>query len=116
MARNWYQLRQFTAYKTQVIPVASPRASHECPRCGTVDPANRPERDRFRCVFCGLTAVIKPTLAVPHYHAFHSGWLGDRMITKGDPDPRHYADAVARIAPKVDVRAGNADLAVTLAF
>jgi len=52
----------------------------------------------------GLTAVLKPTLAVPHHYAFHSGWLGDRMITKADRDPRHYADAVARIAPEVDVR------------
>jgi L-ascorbate metabolism protein UlaG (beta-lactamase superfamily) len=52
----------------------------------------------------GLTAVLNPTLAVPHHYAFHSGWLGDRMITKGDRDPRPYADAVARIAPKVDVR------------
>jgi L-ascorbate metabolism protein UlaG (beta-lactamase superfamily) len=52
----------------------------------------------------GLTAVLKPTLAVPHHYAFHSGWLGDRMITKGDQDPRHYADAVARIAPEINVR------------
>lgn len=52
----------------------------------------------------GLTAVLKPTLAVPHHYAFHSGWLGDKMITKGDQNPRHYADAVARIAPEVDVR------------
>jgi L-ascorbate metabolism protein UlaG (beta-lactamase superfamily) len=51
-----------------------------------------------------LTAVLKPTLAVPHHYAFHSGWLGDRMITKGDQDPRHYTDAVARIAPEIDVR------------
>lgn len=51
-----------------------------------------------------LTAVLKPTLAVPHHYAFHSGWLGDRMITRGDQDPRHYADAVARIAPEVDAR------------
>jgi len=52
----------------------------------------------------GLTAVLQPALAVPHHYAFHSGWLGDRMITKGDPDPRPYADVVARIAPQVDVR------------
>jgi L-ascorbate metabolism protein UlaG (beta-lactamase superfamily) len=52
----------------------------------------------------GLTAVLNPTLAVPHHYAFHSGWLGDRMITKADQDPRHYADAVARIAPEIDVR------------
>jgi L-ascorbate metabolism protein UlaG (beta-lactamase superfamily) len=52
----------------------------------------------------GLTAVLKPTLAVPHHYAFHSGRLGDRMITKGDRDPRRYLDAVARIAPEIDVR------------
>jgi len=52
----------------------------------------------------GLTAALRPALAVPHHYAFHSGWLGDRMITKGDRDPRHYADAVARIAPEIDVR------------
>jgi transposase len=54
-ASNWYQLRQFTAYKTRVALVAAPRTSQECPRCATVDPANRPERDLFRCVSCGLT-------------------------------------------------------------
>ena len=51
-----------------------------------------------------LTAVLKPTLAVPHHYAFHSGFLGDRMITKGDQDPRHYADAMARVAPEIDTR------------
>ena len=52
----------------------------------------------------GLTAALRPTLAIPHHYAFHSGRLGDRMITRGDQDPRHYADAVARLAPGVDVR------------
>ncbi|SFW70922.1 MBL fold metallo-hydrolase [Amycolatopsis australiensis] len=52
----------------------------------------------------GLTAALRPTLAVPHHYAFHSGRLGDRMITKADRDPRHYADAVARLAPDVEVR------------
>jgi L-ascorbate metabolism protein UlaG (beta-lactamase superfamily) len=51
-----------------------------------------------------LTAVLRPALAIPHHYAFHSGWLGDRMVTKGDQDPRHYADAVARLAPDIDVR------------
>jgi L-ascorbate metabolism protein UlaG (beta-lactamase superfamily) len=62
----------------------------------------------------GLTAVLKPTLAVPHHYAFHSGWLGDRMITKGDQDPRHYAAAVARIAPQIDVRLVLPGTAVTV--
>ncbi|NBH09011.1 MBL fold metallo-hydrolase [Amycolatopsis sp. SID8362] len=52
----------------------------------------------------GLTAVLKPTMAIPHHYAFHSGRLGDRMLTHGDQDPRHYADAVARLAPGVAVR------------
>lgn len=52
----------------------------------------------------GLTAVLRPTVAVPHHYAFHSGRLGDRMLTRGDQDPRHYADAVARLAPAVAVR------------
>ncbi|MCU1614883.1 MAG: hypothetical protein JWO98_2423 [Frankiales bacterium] len=51
-----------------------------------------------------LTAMLKPTLAIPHHYAFHSGRLGDQMITKTDQDPRHYADAVARIAPDLAVR------------
>jgi L-ascorbate metabolism protein UlaG (beta-lactamase superfamily) len=51
-----------------------------------------------------LTAVLKPTLAIPHHYAFHSGWLGDKLITKADHDPRHFTDAVARLAPEVAVR------------
>ena len=52
----------------------------------------------------GLTAALRPRLAIPQHYAFHSGWLGDRMITKADQDPRHFADAVARLAPDVEVR------------
>jgi len=55
LASNWYQLRQFTAYKTELVTVPAPRTSQTCPRCGCIDPANRPERDLFRCVACGLT-------------------------------------------------------------
>jgi L-ascorbate metabolism protein UlaG (beta-lactamase superfamily) len=51
-----------------------------------------------------LTAVLKPTLALPHHYAFHSGFLGDRMITKVDHDPRHYTQALARVAPEIDAR------------
>jgi len=51
-----------------------------------------------------LTAVLQPTLAIPHHYAFHSGRLGDQMITKADRDPRHYAEAAARTAPGTNVR------------
>lgn len=51
-----------------------------------------------------LTAVLSPTIALPHHYAFHSGQLGDKMLTKGDQDPRHYTDALARIAPHISTR------------
>ncbi|MEU8639896.1 hypothetical protein AB0C38_47535 [Amycolatopsis sp. NPDC048633] len=40
---------------------------------------------------------MEPALEVPRHHVFHSG-------RRGDGDPRHYADAVARLAPEIDVR------------
>jgi len=46
-----------------------------------------------------LTAVLRPHLTVPHHYAFTGGWLGDRLITKTDSDPRHFIDAARRIAP-----------------
>jgi len=46
-----------------------------------------------------LVAVLRPAVALPHHFAFTSGRLGDRMITRGDNDPRHFADAAARLAP-----------------
>jgi L-ascorbate metabolism protein UlaG (beta-lactamase superfamily) len=51
-----------------------------------------------------LAAVLQPTMAMPHHYAFTSGWLGDRLITKSDPDPRHFADAVRKLAPEIAVR------------
>lgn len=52
----------------------------------------------------GLAAVLKPTLVLPHHYAFHSGFLGDRMLTRGDQDPRHFTDALARVAPQIESR------------
>jgi L-ascorbate metabolism protein UlaG (beta-lactamase superfamily) len=51
-----------------------------------------------------LTAVLAPSLAIPHHYAFTSGRMGDQMITKGERDPRTYADAVAELAPATTVR------------
>jgi L-ascorbate metabolism protein UlaG (beta-lactamase superfamily) len=46
-----------------------------------------------------LTAVLRPGITVPHHYAFTGGWLGDRLITKSDSDPRHFLDAARRLAP-----------------
>jgi len=51
-----------------------------------------------------LTAVLNPTVALPHHYAFHSGRLGDQIITKGDQDPRHYTEALAESAPHIAAR------------
>jgi putative transposase len=55
----FHQLRQFVLYKAALagVPVAlvDPRnTSRACPACGRVDAGNRPTRDRFCCVSCGL--------------------------------------------------------------
>lgn len=31
------------------------------------------------------------------------GWLGDRLITRSDPGPRHFADAARRLVPATTV-------------
>jgi L-ascorbate metabolism protein UlaG (beta-lactamase superfamily) len=46
-----------------------------------------------------LTAALRPGITVPHHYAFTSGWLGDRLLTKADTDPRHFTDAARRLAP-----------------
>jgi IS605 OrfB family transposase len=55
------QLRTFIDYKAKLagVPViyVNPRGtSHTCPRCGLQAKHNRPTRDRFECVRCGLAA------------------------------------------------------------
>ena len=42
-------------------------------------------------------------MATPHHYAFTSGWLGDRLIARSDPDPRHFAEAARRLAPDTTV-------------
>ena len=50
-----------------------------------------------------LTAVLRPDVAIPHHYAFTSGWLGDRLITRSDADPRHFAEAARQSAPATTV-------------
>ena len=56
---SFNQLRQFIEYKAKMagVPVmfVNPRGtSHTCPRCERQEKKNRPSRDRFECVGCGL--------------------------------------------------------------
>jgi L-ascorbate metabolism protein UlaG (beta-lactamase superfamily) len=51
-----------------------------------------------------LTAVLRPRVTVPHHYAFTSGWLGDRLLTKGDRDPWRFVEAARRLAPDAEVR------------
>ncbi|MHB1916430.1 MAG: RNA-guided endonuclease InsQ/TnpB family protein [Thermoplasmata archaeon] len=56
---SFRQLRTFVEYKAAAkgVPVVlvDPRnTSRTCPSCGVVDKKNRPTRDEFRCVSCGL--------------------------------------------------------------
>jgi IS605 OrfB family transposase len=56
---SFRQLRSFVEYKAAAkgVPVVfvDPRnTSRTCPSCGTIDKKNRPTREEFRCVSCGL--------------------------------------------------------------
>jgi putative transposase len=59
---SFAQLRCFVEYKAAAkgVPVilVDPRnTSRMCPSCGTIDKKNRPTRDEFRCVSCGLAGL-----------------------------------------------------------
>jgi IS605 OrfB family transposase len=56
---SFHQLRTFVVYKAAMagVPVrlVDPRnTSRTCPDCGHIDKRNRPTRDDFRCISCGL--------------------------------------------------------------
>ncbi|WP_433379871.1 zinc ribbon domain-containing protein [Streptosporangium sp. CA-115845] len=56
---GFHQLRTFVTYKAALagVPVrlVDPRnTSRTCPGCGHLDKRNRPTRDEFCCVLCGL--------------------------------------------------------------
>ena len=61
-----------------------------------------------------LTAVLRAEITIPHHYAFTSGWLGDRLITKGDRDPNHFVSAARRLAPGSAVRIVQPGEPVTL--
>ena len=66
---SFAQLRAFVEYKAaeKGVPVVlvDPRnTSRTCPLCGTVDKKNRPTRDEFRCVSCGLAGPADRIAAV----------------------------------------------------
>jgi IS605 OrfB family transposase len=55
------QLRQFIEYKAKLagvlVKVVDPRnTSRTCPKCGSVDKANRKSQSLFSCVSCGFSA------------------------------------------------------------
>jgi putative transposase len=64
----FHQLRAFLTYKAEltgvpVIAVDPKYTSQTCPCCGSIDRANRPNRDRFQCIGCGYAAAADTTAA-----------------------------------------------------
>jgi len=51
-----------------------------------------------------LTGVLRPGLTIPHHYAFTGGRLGDRLMTRGDRDPKHLIEAAQRLAPGSPIR------------
>jgi putative transposase len=70
---NWafHQERTLIGYKAALrgvpIVLTDPRnSSRECPACGLIDKRNRPDRDSFRCVACGLAGPSDHIAAMNH--------------------------------------------------
>jgi IS605 OrfB family transposase len=66
---SFYQLQTFIAYKARragvpVVVVDARNTSRRCPRCGHIAKANRPNRDHFACVGCGLAGAADQVAAV----------------------------------------------------
>ena len=61
-----------------------------------------------------LTAVLQPELAMPHHYAFTSGWLGDRLVTKSDTDPRDFEASSRHLAPQTSVEIVDPGVRVVL--
>jgi hypothetical protein len=53
-------------------------------------------------------------VTIPHHYAFTSGWLGDRLLTKSDPDPGHFPRAARDLASGTEVRIADPGTRVTL--
>ncbi len=45
-----------------------------------------------------LTSILKLDLGIPHHYTFTGGWFADHVITKGDRNPHHYAEASKHLA------------------
>ncbi|WP_211116550.1 RNA-guided endonuclease InsQ/TnpB family protein [Glycomyces buryatensis] len=68
-AWSFHQLQTFIAYKAKragvpVVVVDARNTSRRCPRCGHTTKANRPTRDHFACVGCGLAGPADQVAAV----------------------------------------------------
>lgn len=50
-----------------------------------------------------LVGRLRARVAVPHHYAFTSGPVGDRLLTKSDTDPQHFARAARDKAPGTTV-------------
>ena len=68
---NWgfHELRCLIEYKARLLGVpvdlVDPRnTSRECSRCHLIDKRNRPSRDKFQCIGCGVAAPADHNAAV----------------------------------------------------
>jgi IS605 OrfB family transposase len=76
----FHQLQSFITYKAQragvpVLTVDAHYTSQRCPRCRHVSRRNRPSRDTFRCVVCGLAGPADHIAAVNVRTRARTAWV-----------------------------------------
>lgn len=76
----FHQLGQHLAYKARragvpFLEVDAAHTSQRCPRCGHIEKANRPSRDRFCCRRCGLAGPADVVAGVNVRNRARSAWV-----------------------------------------
>ncbi|WP_335990726.1 RNA-guided endonuclease InsQ/TnpB family protein [Glycomyces sp. MUSA5-2] len=90
---SFHQLQTFIAYKAKRagVPVAvvdARNTSRRCPRCGHTAKANRPNRNHFNCVGCGLAGPADLVAAVNIRHRARTTWaVVNQPIVADTPQP-----------------------------
>jgi putative transposase len=90
---SFHQLQEFIAYKAKragvpVVVIDARNTSRRCPRCGHTTKANRPARDHFACVGCGLAGPADQVAAVNVRDRARMTWAAvNRPIVADTPQP-----------------------------
>ena len=98
--QGWSEFRRQLEYKQvwrggRVVVVSARDTSRTCPGCGNVAAENRPVRDHFRCVGCGLAADADLVAAMNILRAGHARLACGERAQEGRSEKQEPTEATA---------------------